>query len=57
MNLKFLSEGNKLLFLAAVRFINAKSSIIMFHKPHPENTLKRYVLDQVIATLVKEDLL
>ena len=33
-------------------FVNADThQIISLHKPHPENTVKRYVLEQVLITL------
>lgn len=41
-----------------VKFINDGSNeVISFHKPHPNGILKRYVLDQVIEKLRKDDLL
>lgn len=33
------------------------NEVINFHKPHPSGILKRYVLDQVIEKLRKDDLL
>lgn len=38
------------------RFIHANYPIIMLHKPHPDEILKRYQLDQVIEILTKEGL-
>lgn len=35
----------------------ASNEVINFHKPHPNGVLKRYVLDQVIEKLRKDDLL
>lgn len=44
--------------LKGVKFIKEGSNeIINFHKPHPNGTLKRYVLDQVIEKLRKDDLI
>lgn len=43
---------------SGVKFIKDKSNeVINFHKSHPNGTLKRYVLDQVIEKLRKDDLL
>ena len=43
---------------SGVKFIKEGSNeVINFHKPHPNGTLKRYVLDQVIEKLRKDDLL
>ena len=40
---------------SAVRFINCQTKHIMrIHKPHPENTLKMYVLKYVLEELLKE---
>ncbi|MBO0932783.1 type II toxin-antitoxin system HicA family toxin [Fibrella sp. HMF5036] len=37
-------------------FVNVKTGqIISLHKPHPENTVKRYILDQVLMTLDLSD--
>ena len=36
---------------SAVQFSNENKSVIKFHKPHPENTLKRYVLEMVLEKL------
>lgn len=35
----------------AIQFVNESKDVIKFHKPHPENTLKRYVLEQVLEKL------
>lgn len=33
-------------------FVNSElKQIISLHKPHPENTVKRYVIEQVLSTL------
>ena len=43
---------------SGVKFIRDESNeVINFHKPHPSGILKRYVLDQVIEKLRKDDLL
>ena len=43
---------------SGVKFIKEESNeVINFHKPHPNGILKRYVLDQVIEKLRKDDLL
>lgn len=43
---------------SAVRFIHTKTKhIIRIHKPHPEKTLKRYVIDLVLESLAKEGLI
>lgn len=43
---------------SGVKFIKEGSNeVINFHKPHPNGVLKRYVLQQVIEKLKKEDLL
>lgn len=39
------------------RFINGTGVIITLHKPHPQNTLKRYQIEQVIEILREENLL
>ena len=39
---------------SAVKFTHVtdrKKSVFSFHKPHPENTVKRYILDAVIDFL------
>lgn len=33
------------------KFVDASRHIISLHKPHPENIVKRYAIDQVIAEL------
>ncbi len=43
---------------SGVKFIRDSSNeAINFHKPHPNGILKRYVLDQVVEKLRKDDLL
>ena len=36
---------------SAIRFIDKDGNIIRYHKPHPSNVLKRYVLEKVIQVL------
>lgn len=49
-----LKQGNG----SGVKFIKRESGeVINFHKPHPNGILKRYVLDQVIEKLRKDNLL
>lgn len=43
---------------SGVKFIKDDSNVVInFHRPHPDGILKRYVLDQVIEKLRKDDLL
>ena len=43
---------------SGVKFIKEGSNeVINFHRPHPDGTLKRYILDQVIEKLRKDNLL
>lgn len=43
---------------SGVKFIKKGSNeVINFHRPHPSGILKRYVLDQVIEKLRKDELL
>jgi len=43
---------------SGVKFIrDGSNEVINFHKPHPNGTLKRYVLEQVIEKLGKDGLL
>lgn len=43
---------------SGVKFTKHNSNeVINFHKPHPNGILKRYVLDQIIEKLRKDDLL
>jgi hypothetical protein len=39
------------------RFIHSSASTITLHKPHPQNTLKKYAIDQLIEQLQQEDLI
>ena len=36
---------------SSVRFANENGDVIRFHKPHPNNLLKRYILEGVIEKL------
>ncbi len=38
-------------------FKDTSNEVINFHKPHPNGTLKKYILDQVIEKLKKENLI
>lgn len=43
---------------SGVKFVREGSNeVINFHKPHPNGILKRYILEQVIEKLRKDDLL
>lgn len=33
------------------KFVNSKNDVISLHKPHPQNTLKSYVIKQIIEHL------
>ena len=39
------------------RFLHNTAATITLHKPHPQNVLKRYVMNQLLELLIKEDLL
>ncbi|NQU65560.1 MAG: type II toxin-antitoxin system HicA family toxin [SAR324 cluster bacterium] len=39
------------------RFLHESAPTITLHKPHPQNTLKRYAIDQIIEILQQEDML
>ncbi len=39
------------------RFVHANGAIILLHRPHPGNVVKRYVLDAVRRSLIEEGLL
>ncbi|MBD2269285.1 type II toxin-antitoxin system HicA family toxin [Dolichospermum flos-aquae LEGE 04289] len=39
------------------RFLNDAGVIITLHKPHPQNILKRYQIQQIIEILQGEELL
>jgi hypothetical protein len=33
------------------KFVNPENSVILLHKPHPSNVVKKYAIRQVIETL------
>jgi predicted RNA binding protein YcfA (HicA-like mRNA interferase family) len=33
------------------KFKNESNNILVFHEPHPENTVKKYVVDRIIKEL------
>lgn len=39
------------------RFVHVSAAAITLHKPHPQNSLKHYVIDQVLDVLRQEGLL
>lgn len=39
------------------RFIHDSAAIITLHKPHPQNILKRYAVDQVLDILKQEEMI
>ena len=39
------------------RFIHATAPPIILHKPHPDNDLKRYIIDYVIEILEREGMI
>jgi hypothetical protein len=39
------------------RFIHPDGCVISLHEPHPAHILKRYQIDQIIATLEREGLI
>ncbi len=39
------------------RFVHPSAATITLHKPHPQNVLKQYAIDQILETLKQEDLL
>lgn len=39
------------------RFVNPSAVTITLHKPHPQNILKRYAIDQILDILKQEDML
>ena len=39
------------------RFIHCSAANIILHKPHPENVLKRYIVDQLLSLLKQENML
>jgi len=42
---------------ARVKFIHATAALIIIHKPHPGNELKKYIIDFIVDTLEQEGLL
>ena len=39
------------------RIVHPSAAIITLHKPHPQNVLKRYAIDQIINILSQENML
>ena len=39
------------------RFLHHSAATITLHKPHPQNVLKRYAIDQVLEVLKQENML
>jgi HicA toxin of bacterial toxin-antitoxin, len=39
------------------RFVHSSGSVISLHKPHPENILKRYLIEQLLEILAEENFL
>jgi hypothetical protein len=39
------------------RFVHHSAATITLHKPHPQNIIKRYAIDQVLDVLRQEDML
>ncbi len=39
------------------RFVHPRFATITLHKPHPKNTLKQYVIEDILEFLEREDLL
>lgn len=39
------------------RFAHNSAATITLHKPHPQNILKRYAIDQIIEVLEQEDMI
>ncbi len=39
------------------RFVHPSAATITLHKPHPQNILKQYAIDQVLDVLKQEDML
>jgi len=49
-----LKEGNG----SRAKFIHERNSIVIaFHKPHPSNILKKYVVNRLIETLKMHELI
>jgi len=39
------------------RFVHDSAATVSLHKPHPQNTLRRYAIDQIIEVLEQENLI
>jgi predicted RNA binding protein YcfA (HicA-like mRNA interferase family) len=39
------------------RFVHDSAATITLHKPHPQNILKRYAVDQVLDILTQEEMI
>ena len=39
------------------RFVHEKAVTITLHKPHPQNVLKRYAVDQILEILRQEEMI
>ncbi len=39
------------------RFVHDSAATITLHKPHPQNILKRYAVDQVLDILKQEEMI
>ena len=39
------------------RFIHPNAATIALHKPHPQNTFKKYAVDQLLDLLQQEDMI
>ena len=39
------------------RFIHSTATPISLHKPHPQNTLKRYMIDDILEKLEREGMI
>jgi predicted RNA binding protein YcfA (HicA-like mRNA interferase family) len=39
------------------RFVHNSAATITLHKPHPQNILKRYAIDQVLDVLKQEEMI
>lgn len=39
------------------RFVHPSAATITLHKPHPQNTLKKYAIDQLLDLLQQEDMI
>ncbi len=44
-------------FGSAKKFKNDKNDLIDFHKPHPSNIIKSYVINQIIEKLERNGLI